>query len=117
MRVKAEPDEQGSFYCLIRKDRRRHCYNEGKTDIVSQHMMVVSPPVHRMSGVLGELFGDDAQTIQVRDHTCPGYECAIPFCERRRGVGDSPADEKMCDGAHAFADDPMGRVTETQSDG
>lgn len=53
-----------------------------------------------MGGILSELFGNDSQTVDVRNDTGPGDHRPFAFRESFRRVRDSPTHKKMRDGTH-----------------
>src|SRR5712675_1619369 len=64
-------------------------------------MMVVAPPIQRMTGVLRQLFSDNTQPVNVGHNARPGHQRAISFREGWNSVGDGPAHEKMRDRTHS----------------
>src|ERR1700756_21901 len=64
-------------------------------------MVILREPQERMRGVPGQHFGDDAQSVDVRNHCRQSDECPVPAAADTRGIGQNPARKEMRDGTHA----------------
>ena len=101
MKVKAEEHKQRHFQFLPRKARGYTGRQQGKADVMPEHVMIVTPPGHWRGAVAREYFRDDSEPVRVRYDAGPRDESTLAFRERRRGVCNRPAHHQMRYRAHA----------------
>jgi len=89
---------------LLRENCRDYRDGERETQIMSKDMMIIAPPIQSVAGISGQQVSDNPQTVNVRHDTRPRHDCAFPFVQRRRRIGDSPSHEKVRDRAHQYRD-------------
>jgi DNA-binding transcriptional LysR family regulator len=115
--MEADEDQERRFQLLSGECRGRSAHQQRKTDIVSEDVVVMAPPIQGVILVTSQRLGNNSQAINVRDHPCPSYERALTFVERRCSVRDRPAHEEMRNWAHSSCGQHMKRLSATQSGG
>src|SRR5207249_10738000 len=102
MQMKTEQYQERCFNSL-RCENCGDCHdNYNEAQIMAKCMMIIAPPIQRMTGVARQPVNNNPQPVEIRDNTRPRHQCAVAFAERRRRVGDSPAHEEMRDRAHCL---------------
>ena len=100
--MKTEQRQRGNKRALVRQEKRQGSYDQGKAEIVPEHVVELIEPVRRMCGIPRDKIDKDAEAINVGDDAGKHDDGSLSPGEGH-DIRHGPADEGMGKRTHVYS--------------